>query len=89
MKKHEKTPGDHPISNDNTSKSGSPSIYEHLVHVDATNEEDIIIETYTPGINMKLTHMPTGKTVSGTDKSLFKLKQRLLKQLEALVKDTT
>ena len=50
--------------------------------------EEVRIDTYTdssPNVRMKLTHLPTGKTVEGSGKGQIKLRQTLMAELEALV----
>lgn len=56
-------------------------------------EGDIRIDTSTPGTiqngvesyPVRLTHLPTGLTVSGTDRSTYRLRKRLMIELKELV----
>jgi len=48
------------------------------------NETDLKIDTFTNGVSpvrMKVTHLPTGKTVSDEGRSVYKLKKNLIKKL--------
>jgi len=46
---------------------------------------DVVVETRTNSsslVKMKLTHTPTGATVNGSSVGQYKLKERLIKELE-------
>lgn len=54
------------------------------------NMKDVKIDTYTNSsrwVDMRLTHEPTGKTVSGCEQSKFFLKKRLIEELEEKIKE--
>jgi hypothetical protein len=59
------------------------------VYVSSLNPRDVLITTFTAGeVTMTVSHVPTGKSVTGKGDSYLRLRERLMVELEGQLAET-